>query len=142
MDNATRIKRLKHFVVVMERVPQEKFLIDNWFNKGAFEEPLDVVVPNNFVHVDCQTSACALGWAALDKTFNEAGLKFNEWEEIVFNACSYEDAGKAFFGLTRDELGNLFYDSSYNSNPVKPKHVIRKLKNLIKKYECNGRILS
>ena len=141
MNRTTTLKRLKHFVTVMESVPEEKFRIGNWMDIHAFSEPLNVVVPDTFVEVDCRTSACALGWAALDKKFIKLKLV---WEDrtIRFNNKEWEDAGIRFFGITEREAFNLFFDKSYRVDPVKPKHVIRRLKNLIKKYECNGRILS
>lgn len=162
--NKTRLKRLNHFITVLKAVPAKKFDLDVWRDRNFFDEPQKVKVPDNFVKVDCKTVACALGWAALDKSFNRQGLTFKE-DNI---GCLMPDgkrrwnihAGRHFFGITEGEAEDLFYQSNYavmlkkradklvdkgqlssihsyeyDGANVKTGDVIRKLRRLIKHYE-------
>lgn len=74
----------------------------------------------------CRTSACVLGWAALDKKFNEQGLNVDidysqidgasEGDQItgtvVYRGGSkrFDDfeAGAKFFGMTEEQAGRVF----------------------------------
>lgn len=144
MNNATRLRRLNHFVAVLEAVPVKKFRMSHFLKENYFDNPLHVTVPANFIQVKCQTAGCGLGWAALDKTFRKAGLRVKSEEfglEIYGNVFFKDEegigAGAGFFGITRDEAEKLFLEVPYRivSDKIKPRHVIAKVKKLIKKYE-------
>lgn len=57
----------------------------------------------------CGTSACALGWAGLDRGFRRLGLKTNiRTGEVVFEGNEDFSAAVEFFGLTYREATFLF----------------------------------
>ena len=147
MKNKVRIPRLEHFVEVMKAVPKKKFNIDNWREDNHYNEPLKVTIPDTFVKLDCRSVACALGWAALDKKFRRQGLKWvNKYNmsegkstlQLVYKDVTYEKAGGEFFGLDSLETNDLFFPDSYSEIYVEPKHVVKKIKALIKRYKKAG----
>ena len=137
MNNATRLRRLKHLVVVMKAVPVEKFNMCRWMQKEHFIKPVEVEVPKSFIAVDCRTAGCALGWAALDKKFIRAGLSVignKGYGNVKFKNKQAAEAGEFFFGLRTIEADGLFQPAYYDIPDIKPRHVIAKVKKLIKKY--------
>jgi len=144
MNNAIRLRRLKKAVEILKAVPTEKFHMDYWGHTEYFDKPLKIKIPDNFVHVDCRTSACALGWLSMDKGFRKAGLTFRadisqpSHGDVLYGKSRSEYAGRDFFGITYYEAQDLFIPSDgfpeMQSELIKPRHVIAKIKKLIKKY--------
>lgn len=111
----------------------------------------------------CDTSACALGSAALLPEFSAAGLQTRPSEDwlasdderhenryVVFvdpetGAASQDsvDAGAEFFGITQDESHDLFmvthekddFGRIRKGRPLRPRQVAKKVRALIDKYE-------
>jgi hypothetical protein len=96
---------------------------DGWYDRVA---ELGLVTPENITdEILCGTSACVLGWAALDPGFQEEGLGFElegmnslrvtlvgrepRWEQ---EEDDNESIGRAFFGLSRGQAEFLFYGGS------------------------------
>lgn len=116
-------ERLEHLIVVLKRVYDrgQDFSLSYW------------AMPNN----DCGTTSCALGWAALDRTFRQQGLKLlnnprhSKEEEVktpravaklagrysslmpVYADCAGYAAASAFFGLNYADTRYLFDPSEY-----------------------------
>lgn len=70
--------------------------------------------------IGCETSACVLGWAALDPVLNEKGLVwrgsrpffiFSDRKYLPSELLNnYKYASAEFFGIDDDDADNLFYD--------------------------------
>jgi len=142
MENSLRLNRLNHLVEVMQAVPPKKFFMGAWMDPDFFNKPTRVEAPDTFIKVSCTTAACALGWAAMDRQFMLAGLSVVEQSDCgEVRLDSREDlsdgeVGMEFFGLNEDEVDDLFDPDGYDlyTLDVKPRHVISKIKRLIKKY--------
>ena len=91
------------------------------FNMGGFGDHVGLHEPEEQNY--CGTSACALGWAALNPEFNKLGLKM-EWYRtvysdlketqrfigsVVYKGDSDFDAAAEFFGID-DESANYLFD--------------------------------
>lgn len=125
--------RLKRLVRILKGVGVGRH--KGKFNMGDFGSHYDGHRPAERNY--CGTSACALGWAALDKRFNAEGLK-GTWIfdgttlRITCHGKSFIDAGKHFFGLTDGEAANLF-----GGELVRRATVLREIERLIKhRAEC------
>jgi len=144
MNNTTRLNRLKHFVTILKIVPKLKFKMSAWMAEDVLDTPCPEKLPKNFIEIKCTTVCCALGWAALDKKFNRAGLTVRSdthlhrcYGNVYFKEYEETEAGQKFFGITSTEADKLFLEESYkkDSDDIKPRHVITKIQKLIKKYE-------
>lgn len=132
------VERVKIFIRVMETVrdkdageEHKHFDISTWADKN---------ISNGGV-LNCHTTACALGWLALDKEANELGLKWERkgdyrfWN-IWYGEFNYEGAAIGFLDLS-SEFGlrimeNILYPSGYGSVvEVTPQHVLDKLNYLL-----------
>jgi hypothetical protein len=146
MKPETRIKRLEtlHDMLINhdEYFPTTQFDMSEWFNcdLGHGEDTIVKKVVNKaFI---CTTSACALGSAACFPTFRKAGLR-TYGNNVVFRDATNEEyeeqeAGKEFFGITKDEAGDLFLPSHYEGlypEDITPKDVAERVAVLIKKYK-------
>ena len=129
-----RIVRLKHLVHILENAPPGKFFMHVWLNNLKFIEETPV----------CGTSACALGWAALDPQFRQAGLSiasvlpygvskpwYNENYSLVpaYNNEFCVSAGAKFFKI-EDKTAILLFTSILSTRS----ETIYKLNQLIQKY--------
>ena len=146
MNNATRLRRLNHMVTVLKAIPRKKFNMDYWGHTRYFNKPQKVKIPSNFIFVDCRTVGCALGWMAMDKKFRKAGLRFvanldtPSHGKVYFKGLQAEHAGKELLGINYEEAESLFvpnagYGHFVDNGNIKPRHVITRVKKLIKKYE-------
>ena len=72
------IDRLTHLITVLENViaAKKKFSLDNWVSVNLKEK-----------NPTCGTTACVMGYAALDPKFNKMGLKL----EIEYDVTSTDD---------------------------------------------------
>lgn len=99
------------------------------FDLGVVAEPSDL--KSKAPAVDCGTTACAMGLAAVSKVFKRAGLGFKVGQydeaEVDFGStgtwylkvtmhgeiCGYDDAAVALFDISVTEADFLFNPSSY-----------------------------
>jgi len=135
------VEALEHLIEVLEKVPRKKFSLGNWYKHRAREKPLNIVIPDNFIKVDCKSSACAFGWFALDKRarrkyklgVHRIGWLTHEGRIISWHSSTYE-LGAEIFGITYDQSRSLFSPECYRMPNAKitPLKVVRKIKNLIK----------
>lgn len=106
-DKETHTKRLLRLAEILAAVPDFQFNMDTWGEHGDDREPTP---EQNY----CGTSACALGWAALDGQFRADGLASrwvrdsDGWYLIVGDNHGPITTGAEFFGLTFDESDTLF----------------------------------
>lgn len=144
--------RLRRLINVLENVQASDNLLshfdmDHWFGENAH---------------GCGTSACALGYAAIDPRLQAMGLKllaqttdgrrlfvdsvadfdaFAKPEDFVveafpvFNGDVGMDAGALFFGITGDAARYLFDPTAYNVARITPGHVIERIGEVI---ACDG----
>lgn len=156
MNNATRIERLRHLVKVLKAVkPRGKqnhrlFDMKFWFRAEVVQTgDLEVDAKSGDCKLDtiCQTSACALGHAALDPKFQKLGLGITMDFEVnsprdrrgsvtYRNYGSAIDVGGAFFGIDEYEARELFMPDAYREDPIRPRHVIKRVEALIKQYSA------
>jgi hypothetical protein len=93
----------------------------------------------------CGTSACAIGHAAQDPTFNAEGFRMktsNVLKTMPFNEPAYDDgtnhyegmpAVLKFFDATPAEAHYLFSEGSY-ATPATPRDVIGRINEVIAKH--------
>jgi hypothetical protein len=109
----------------------------------AAKEPDQV----NMEQWKCGTTACALGWASLDPTFNKEGLNLelgpNYWGETAwiptYNGSTMYDAGARFFDLFLDEAQELFdpvTEDEWELYPSDKQAFLIRLDNLLEKYDA------
>ena len=121
-----RIIRLRNLITVLQEVADKKL----HFTMYLF-----------ISHSECGTSACALGWAALDPEFNKKGL--NTFSSggggmIPFYKCHVGlIAAREFFNLTNNECNFVFTQSHYDGGHalVTPEHVIEHINKVINRYQ-------
>ena len=118
---AMHTKRLLRLVEILKGVKPKQFDMDFWAHHEGDHPP----VAQHY----CGTVGCALGWAAMDKGFNRAGLKLI-WASSssiyypgqrsplyvgvpTFDGHTVGMAAKAFFGLSREEVENTFYATHF-----------------------------
>lgn len=133
--------RLELLIDVLENVAHQERLFEAVFDMKAWlsrESP-------------CCTTACALGYAALDPRFQELGLKLvSSIDDTVFTTVAAynaaikargasfmvnpmfgdEDgyqAGTALFDITDSASGFLFDPDTYRGSPIKVEHVIDRI---------------
>lgn len=113
------IERLQKLVDLLKQVPQENLDLTNW--GSAFDEV--TVKPTMKENLECGYSACAIGWACIDKEFNEEGLTYNISDEGITPATLDSDgefylygwpAIRKFFDLPEEISLHLFADWEYN----------------------------
>lgn len=121
-------RRLLKLADILDKVPRKHF------DLGCFTNSL----PEN-IHT-CGTTACALGYAAVDPGFRRAGLKFtsNIGLDIQYRKWSGTYAAMSFFELDEATILSLFYPNEareYYNRPwdkITPKMVSRAIRNLVK----------
>lgn len=81
---------------------------------------------NKTAKLDCGTSACAMGLAAISGAFKSAGLSYKITDGWFNNinctingrARMYDSAAKKIFGITSREADFLFTPSEYGDCPI------------------------
>lgn len=124
-------ERLERLAALLDTVPPEKFDLGSWA---------------------CGTTACAIGWAALDPTFRSEGLRLDcvpspdtyhcytvtDLTQTggtffpVFGKAVYYAAAEAFWGLTNNQAHKLFAPWSYDP-PGTPSDVAKRIRALLAK---------
>lgn len=123
-------ERLQHLITVLRQVEeqekqrsseQSQLIMSSWYRPKdvAYEDFLTVAQLNQeqASSPTCGFAACALGWAALDKTFQEQGLK-PAFAPLGYYIPTYGDfygyrAAQAFFVLSERWADFLFDPSTY-----------------------------
>ncbi len=120
MVNIDRISRFIELLKADKDDPQGvKFNMAIWSEKegqGKYCYDEDEV---GKVQVNCGTHACALGLAAISKTFEAEGLTYtinNGMLCPVFGELQEYDAAAAFFDLSRNDAVRLFDPFFYHPN--------------------------
>lgn len=126
------VSRLKRLVEILKEIPDESFDIDDWVNTNDDIGPTHI---NNSIqeNIECGYVCCAIGWACLDKGFNETGLTIDEGIP-VYNGNEGFEAVSDFFDIATEESHCLFTFSAYPGIPsrdIKPIHVINRIEQLI-----------
>lgn len=83
--------------------------------------------------VNCNTSCCAVGLAAMTKWFSDQGLHLEDCDvdrDVMFNGYSGWHAVQVFFELGGDVASNLFSASSYEERAV-PSQVAARIRALL-----------
>lgn len=116
------IERLQHLIQILENVPAEKFDLSKW---------------------KCGTTACAIGWACSDPSFNEQGLRMTHFSHLGehtlycpilrFGNRKEEgwDAVTQFFDITREQADYLFANWTYQPSQGTTENVILRIKGLL-----------
>ncbi len=131
-------KRLLKLAEKLETVNRKQFDISDWYYNP---------VEKNCGKYNCDTVACALGWAPSIPSFRRAGLTIQKSGNVilkitneqrdkyncVFNTVSGCTAGRVFFDLTKEQSNSLFLPSGYSiEGKVTPKVVARKIRSMVK----------
>ncbi len=117
------INRLQKLANVLKHVSNSKFNMRTW-GKGKIEQLVKT-------H-DCNTAACALGWACSIPAFRKAGLHRISCSNIPrYKDYNKYEAAVAFFGISTNESLQLFhYD-----NPGTPKQIAKRIETVIKAHK-------
>lgn len=122
----TRNEKLTHLINILESVemiPASKFHMPTWVEEDEDSELVEFAT-NRTVGGDmakCGFAGCALGWASIDPTFNDAGLNLggrDEDEPAIFHVewgkeILAFDAGEYFFEISESESYFLFDPDTY-----------------------------
>lgn len=94
------------------------------------------------VKMDCGTTACAMGLAAISGAFKKEGLSFDIYlntnqitTKFKGRFIGYDEAAVKLFGISMDQAHYLFspytYLSSKTQGAAAERHVIRRIKNVV-----------
>lgn len=124
MHKRYAIARLEHLIKVVRRVPRALWNMDTFGGPASY-------------HEHCGTGKCALGWAASDRKFNKAGLKYSGGfgSAITCNSGAVQgSAGRDFFGLSEGQAKRLFYTGFKRSKQFK----IGQIRKVIKEIKASA----
>lgn len=138
-------RRLNKLIKLLEQDAKNKKGIK--FDLAVVGRPSDYAEYSNgaaprAVPLDCGTTACAMGLAALSGKFKEDGLSYkineqNSYIELKWKGRVnfYVDAAVKLFGISRAQASYLFDPYSYNFNQCEgakgERTVIRRIKNIL-----------
>jgi hypothetical protein len=118
---------------ILPNVPPENFSLERWLKAYTKENEVNkYYIPTASQNIselainNCGTVACAVGWAALYKPFNDLGFKLSTEEvnydcmhrsytkcNVFFEGYSSWDAVNNFFNISMQESAYLFVDETY-----------------------------
>lgn len=78
--------------------------------------------------VECDSAACALGWATTVPEFRKEGLKLASGMVFLGNLTGYE-AASALFGITESQASALFH--GLNREHEEPKDVAERIRTFV-----------
>ncbi len=112
-SEATYKRRLLKLADMLER--DAKNAKGMKFDLGVIGVVGDIV---SKVKLDCNTTGCAIGLAAISGQFQKAGLSYKfvgPWIDAAMHGrrTTYESAAKRVFGVSREEAVYLFSPQSY-----------------------------
>lgn len=90
-----------------------KFDLDAW---AMYDDRKSQVLSKGPIPLNCNTTACAVGLAAISGLFKEEGLGYVAGAGTIIPTYGRESAWEAvnsFFGLTENQAGYLFADVYY-----------------------------
>jgi hypothetical protein len=105
-------ERMQNLVRVLREVEktQRPFDIKNWFD-------INVYGKTQVDPLDCNTAACAVGWACRDKWMQDQGLEV--WGSTpTYGSTLGFSAAEDFFNLTRAEVNFLFSAERYENPSI------------------------
>lgn len=139
------MKAFQELIRVLESIPEGQLALESWVSK---------MISNQGKENPCGTVACAIGWAAQDKWFNDQGFKllspseYNSFsggdeldylpiyevksQDFIENGLKYGFyAVEYFFGISHAQAQKLFLRESYRfSEQVTPQEVIDRIKSM------------
>lgn len=127
--NTQRLQQLADF---LKTVPTEKFNLAQWRQIRAGR----ITATDDQLKSNCNTQACAIGWACLMPEFQKEGLKFAPADYAyssgypVYNNFINWRAVQAFFDLSFSQAQFLFSSDFYPVS-ANPKHVIDRINFII-----------
>lgn len=153
IEALNQLIRVLNEVIASEKLTKH-FNLVNWVGTATRHQVIDTMIdrstPSKLERVvDCGTTACACGYAAIDPWFNNRGLRFetisaNDYYpdagdqtalSIVFRDPESDGRGyysfsaiSKFFNITHADACDLFVASSYEQTPVGPQQVIDRLR--------------
>jgi len=106
--------RIKLAIEILTAIPETHFDIDSEFNTSFTDER----TADKFKEPACGTTACALGWMALDPECQALGFKPDTTTDNILCGIQYKgeesaSAGAAFFDIDYEKSAALF---AYNSD--------------------------
>lgn len=110
----TPTERLKELArLLREEVPKEKFNLRNWLTDCIGETILvnPETSPSEFDPHECNTVACAVGWAMFHPPFNKEGFKaevVGEYDSFDGTSCSIIEP--AYDGMEHWNAVKFFFD--------------------------------
>lgn len=144
------IEAFEQLIRVLEEVKAkypESFSLSNWVETElSYDSQLSDVADENpdtpltELVVSCGTTACACGWAGMDKWFLDKGFRFNLSDgDMLFDTEQGEEYGwgavSKFFDISHDMADYLFSEYSYDDdypNDVSIDSVIKRINEVIK----------
>jgi hypothetical protein len=91
-------KRLEHLIKVLEKHNGDELQMDYWYRQDD-----DMPYGKEIKKVRCGYQACALGTAAMDRTFREEGLHLmstgGPWADVRYRGRSSFGAAREFFDI-------------------------------------------
>ena len=148
MKNKQIIKNINTIIAILKRTKNKNFDMDSF--QGDPLAP-GYVTTEKELHA-CGNTACVGGTVAVTKEWRNAGGTVSTSGVPMFERAYAADAIQKWSGLSAKETdklihGDLDYDTLEQDSPwskyygrvwsqVKPKHAIKKLKKLRKKYEA------
>jgi hypothetical protein len=114
----TSFERLRTLYAVLDGIPDRKLKLNSWRNyrgEAWGQHPDDVLF------YECNTTACAVGWACAYPPFKEQGLSFTGGPRYREEESSHEvytdwEAVEEFFSLTSDEATDIFHPFYSNTS--------------------------
>jgi len=135
--NELHKQRIRHLIALLRVRKPEKFVIVDWFDENWIEQ--------NYPKkpLSCETPACAMGLACLDREFNKQGLTAAERNGIITPVHDNSDTGdsvvgndiaQSFFGIPGAQARFIFFDAGYlcDSEKITPDMVADKLERLLR----------
>lgn len=148
--HARRLVKLANFLLT--EVPNDNFCLADFFrliysDNSASSTLINELNNHNRQYIvasdiyNCNTTACALGWACAIPQFRRAGLKasINDQYSLTVNYKNYVffEAGQKFFGISPIESYWLFDPGQYSQSSsynITKYDVVKRIKQLLKNY--------
>ena len=135
MTEETQQERFRNLIRVLENVIENELL----FDLGTWS---DAATPE--IALECGTSACAIGYAAIDPYFRGIGLHLElepdkQWLVPVYNEKSLFAAAAELFGINIHDANLLFSPDHYMpSNSQNPRAVLERVETYVLRSQIQG----
>lgn len=128
------IKRLKTLADFLKTIPTTRFNLSTWRNDTSEDYDGEEFISNLELKSNCNTTACAIGWAGVIPEFISAGFSIrqeeNGCEVPCFGRLEEWSAVEEFFDLI-PEQARYFFSPSFYPDRKNPKHVIDRIEHVI-----------